>query len=64
MMFSEGGATQELIALGVAVLAFVYLAWKVFGSTIERKKKPTGGVVLGGRLKRGLDSARRRDDVG
>lgn len=65
-MFSEEGATQEMIALALAVVAFVYVVLKVTGIRLFKRNRPTSNVVVGGRLQKGLDraSGRGSDRVG
>lgn len=60
-MFSETGIAQEIAALLVAALAFVYLVHKI-GGWPRLAKKPKPPVVVGGRLARGLRAASHRRD--
>ncbi|MEQ9496675.1 MAG: hypothetical protein RIT81_07450 [Deltaproteobacteria bacterium] len=57
-MFSDAWV-QELVALVVAGIAFVYMVHKITGW--PRRKKPTANVVMGSRLERGLKNANKRD---
>ncbi len=57
-MFSEAGWVQEAIALGAAVAAFVFMVHRITGWP-RRKRKPDRNVVIGERLKRGLEAKRR-----
>ena len=56
-MFSDGDMLQEIAAVLVALIAFVYLVHKLAGW--PSKKKPSAPVVVGERLARGLKTARK-----
>lgn len=60
-MFSESGLVQEVLALVIAAIALVYVVAKLTGwrPFSRRKPKQDVPVTLGGRLARGLKTARR-----
>ena len=57
-VFSEA-IMQEIAALLIAVIAFVYLMHKIAGWPRLARKKKGAPVVLGDRLARGLKSSRK-----
>ena len=64
-MFSEVGIAQEIAALFIALLALVYLVYKIGGPARTAKKAKGSAPIIGDRLARGLRSvANRRDESG
>jgi hypothetical protein len=62
-MFSDEGLLQELVAVAIAAIAFLYMVQKLSGwPRLTKKRAPEPPVVIGDRLARGLEAAERRNE--